>query len=278
MTSRDVVNVIQRFVRPLKIGHGGTLDPLATGVLVIGIGQATRLFQYLHQLPKTYRAEFQFGLKSDTLDSDGKLEEVPVSEAAVNPTQLEAALARWRGEVSQVPPSYSAVKVRGKRSYELARKGENVELEPRTIVIHRLIVVELEYPKATLDVECSSGTYIRALGRDIAFELGTSAVMTQLVRTSVGPFCLRDAIQLSRISAEAISGYLLPPEKALPMLPNVSLTAAQVKDVVAGRKITIESLSDEHAEAAAFDECGSLVAVLVPQGQQQWRPDRCFRA
>jgi tRNA pseudouridine55 synthase len=277
MTSRDVVDVIQPFVRPDKIGHGGTLDPLATGVLVIGIGQATRLFQYLHQLPKAYRAEFQFGLKSDTLDSEGNVEEVPVSQVNANRTAFEAVLARWRGEIAQVPPAYSAVKVRGKRSYELARKGKDVELAPRAVVIHRLAVVDFAFPKVTLDIECSSGTYIRALGRDIAADLETSAVMTQLTRTSVGPFCLNDAIPLERVSAAAIPGYLLPPESALPMLPFVRLTRSQVDDVVAGRKLSIESLSAEQDAAAAFDEHGVLVAVLVPQGGRQWRADRCFR-
>ena len=163
-TSRDVVNRVQRLVRPNKAGHAGTLDPLATGVLIVAVGQATRLIEFAHQLPKYYRATFQLGCSSDSDDVDTEVK--PLTQPPI-PThqEVEGALAVFTGVIQQRPPAYSAVHVDGQRSYKLARRGETVELQPRPVTIHSLDVVRYEYPELVLDIHCGSGTYVRALGR-----------------------------------------------------------------------------------------------------------------
>ncbi len=177
VTSRWVVDQVKRLVKPAKSGHAGTLDPLATGVLVVGVGQATRLVDYVQQMRKCYRAEFLLGRTSPTEDVEGEITEL--SNAAV-PTRLQiaAAVGQFIGDIMQRPPAFSALKVAGKRAYALARRGQEVELTPRLVTIHRLRVMEYEYPRLVIDTECSSGTYIRSLGRDVAEALGTGAVMS----------------------------------------------------------------------------------------------------
>ncbi|HEX5470857.1 MAG TPA: tRNA pseudouridine(55) synthase TruB, partial [Lacipirellulaceae bacterium] len=163
-TSRDAVDHVQRLVRPAKAGHAGTLDPLATGVLVICVGQATRLIRYVQRMPKTYRAQFLLGRRSETDDIEGQVELMddcsrPAREA------VDHVIAQFIGEIEQKPPAHSAIKLAGRRAYQLARKGAEFELTPRPVVVHRIIVRRYEYPELELDIECGSGTYVRALGR-----------------------------------------------------------------------------------------------------------------
>jgi tRNA pseudouridine55 synthase len=266
-TSRAVVDHVERVCGPAKVGHAGTLDPLATGVLVICVGQATRLIKYVQQMRKLYDATFLLGHASETDDIEGQ---VTVLDSAPQPTReaIESALIQFQGTIQQRPPAYSAVKVAGRRAYQLARRGADVELAPRSIIVHRLHILRYSYPELQLQIECSSGTYVRALGRDLAAELGTTAVMSALVRTSVGVYRLKDAVSLCELTAESILQHLQTPLAAVADLPQVVLDDGDVTEICHGRPIdpslrNIESGSNaRQAEWAAVDSSGQLVAIL----------------
>jgi tRNA pseudouridine55 synthase len=258
-TSRDVVNRVQRLVRPVKVGHAGTLDPLATGVLVVCLGPATRLVAYVQQMPKRYRGAFLLGRHSPTEDVDGEitlLEDPPIPTL----TELQAAARRLTGSIWQRPPAYSALKVAGRRAYQLARAGHDVELEPRAVTIHRLEILRYDYPDLELDIECSSGTYVRSLGRDLAQLVGTAAVMSALERQAVGPFTVAQSIPFAELSAASIDAALLDPALAVAGLPRRALSAAELFCVQRGQALPPEPL--DPPECAAFSPDGSLAAVL----------------
>jgi len=267
-TSRDVVNRAERLVWPAKVGHAGTLDPLATGVLAICVGQATRLIQYVQRMPKTYRATFLFGQRSETDDLEGAL--IPVADAA-EPTRaaLDRVLTRFLGDIQQRPPTHSAIKLAGQRAYELARRGVEVDLQPRPVTIHKIFVRRYEYPELELAVDCGSGTYIRALGRDIGEALGTGAVMTALERTAIGAFHVEDAVALDNLTADTLAQHLQPALAAAADLPCVTLSDAQRIEVRNGRPILTSWLANggppvisDASELAAADSAGRLVAIL----------------
>jgi tRNA pseudouridine55 synthase len=271
VTSRDVVNVVQRLVRPLKVGHAGTLDPLATGVLVICLGTATRLIEHVQRRPKTYRGTFLLGRESDTEDIEGHVVELADPP---RPTfeQLSAAAAKLTGSILQRPPAYSALKIAGRRAYELARKGKPVDLKPRPITVHRLEIKAYEYPELELEIECGSGTYVRSLGRDLAESLGTAAVMSTLTRTAIGSFRMEDAVEPSSLTAENLPGQLLPLLRAVEGLPHMRLTPQEV--VRLGHGLTIDRRADvtEAAEYAGLNDAGELCSILVPRGKNQLTP------
>jgi tRNA pseudouridine55 synthase len=284
LTSRRVVDRIQRFVRPAKIGHAGTLDPLATGVLVVCLGPATRLISYVQQQPKRYQATFLLGRTSPTEDTEGPIDEIPDAPRPSH-ADLLAAAAQLQGRIEQRPPAFSALKVAGRRAYALARAGEEVDLAPRPITIHRLEVTGYEYPELRLEIECSSGTYVRSLGRDLAERLGTGAVMSALVRTAIGPFSLAAAVRLDALMAETIGAALLDPLVAVAHLARLRLKAEEVARLFEGRAIP-DPLAGQRgdsrdarslvAEIAALDPSGRLVALLEPTGAGELRPTRCF--
>lgn len=273
LTSRDVVNVVARLVRPAKAGHAGTLDPLAEGVLVVCVGAATRLIEYVQRMPKRYRGEFLLGRESPTEDIEG-----PVTELADPPIpsreELEAAARTLVGPIEQRPPQYSALKVGGRRAYDAARRGEAIDLAPRPVTIYELTVVEYDYPRVVLDVCCGSGTYVRSLGRDLAEKLGTAAVMSALVRTAIGPFTLAAATKLDGLSAATLPAALIPAIAAIGNMPRRTLTELELVEVTAGRTI---AAGDTHAEEiAAVDANGLLRAILVPRGEGRLGPNRVF--
>lgn len=265
-TSRSVVDRVERLVRPAKAGHAGTLDPLASGVLVVCIGQATRLIAYVQQMPKQYRAKFLLGLRSETDDTEGDV--IRVADAPV-PTlaEIEKVVPRFVGRITQVPPAHSAVKVAGRRSYALARAGKAVALSPRLVSIHCLTIRRYDYPQLELDIRCGSGTYIRALGRDLAAELRTSAVMAELTRTSIGAFHVDDALSLDELTATSVAEKMQPALVAVGNLRRISLDAAQLAELRYGRPI----LSDirertpgpaDAEEYAAISPSGELAAIV----------------
>lgn len=297
VSSRAVVNQVQRLVRPAKVGHAGTLDPLATGVLVTCVGAATRLTDYLHRMPKRYRATFQLGFESDSEDIETDLR--ALSDAR-RPTrfEIEAVLPEFLGAIHQVPPRFSAIKVQGKRAYRLARRGDEVELAPRVIQIHRLEVASYDYPDLVLDIDCGTGTYVRSLGRDLAVRLGTGAVMSALTRLAIGPFRVEEALDPDQLAPETIGAALYPLTAAVPMLPRIELDDQEVARVARGMVVCRDPLvtdvsstdrdsasparllkdprSDASGcESAAVDGRGRLVAILVetPRGLQ---PHRVF--
>lgn len=218
-TSRDVVNRVQRIARPAKVGHAGTLDPLATGVLLCCVGPATRLMTYIHQLPKSYQGTFLLGKTSPTEDTEGEITSVPVPNN-LQAKDLEAVLPNFLGDIEQIPPAYSAIRIDGERAYKAARRGDDVTMPSRRVLIHKLELVQFDSESFTLNVECGTGTYIRSLGRDIARAVKTDAVMSELTRTSIGPFSLRDSLSVDDITRETIDQQLLSPKRALDHLPN----------------------------------------------------------
>ncbi len=274
ITSRQAVDVVKRLVRPAKTGHAGTLDPLACGVLVVCVGAATRLIEYVQQAPKSYTGTFLLGRSSPTEDIEG---EVTEWVAAPEPSHAEivAAARQMIGEILQRPPAFSALKVAGRRAYDLARAGHEVELQPRPITIHRIEVVRYEYPELVLDIECGSGTYVRSLGRDLAESLGTSAVMSGLVRTAIGRFRLEDACRPDELTGESLQQWLLPADQAVETLPRVELTDEQARRIVNGLAIASspsEADAAAGAEFAAFGPDGKLIGIMAK------RPDGSLRA
>jgi tRNA pseudouridine55 synthase len=272
-TSRDVVNQIQKLVRPTKVGHAGTLDPLATGVLVVALGGATRLVEYVQQQPKSYEAAFLLGRHSDTEDVEGKIVVLP-DPPIPSADEIAAALPRFTGEIDQVPPAFSALKVGGHRAYALARRGAEVQLEARRITIHSLHLVDYRYPELKLSIACSSGTYVRSLGRDLARALGTESVMSALVRISVGPFQLNDALAPGEVTSASLPSQLLPARAAVQHLPSLHVEHVEVTELLHGRPI-LRSLPAQGPQLAAFDPRGDLIALLVPREGKLW-PARVF--
>src|SRR4029079_11673577 len=222
ITSRDVVNRVQRLVRPHKVGHAGTLDPLATGVLIVAIGPATRLVEYVQRMPKTYQGTFLVGRVSDTEDVDGDAVDLP--HAAIPKREgILAAIPRFVGTIEQRPPAYSALKVAGRPAYKLARRGEAVDLAPRPVEIISIDLIRYDYPELELRVQCGGGTYIRSLGRDLAESLGSGAVMSALRRLAIGPFNAAQGIAIDQLDGPTIGASLLPPLLALGELPQIVL-------------------------------------------------------
>ncbi|MCH2115323.1 MAG: tRNA pseudouridine(55) synthase TruB [Pirellulales bacterium] len=235
-TSRDVVNRVQGRVRPVKVGHAGTLDPLATGVLVVAVGPATRLISLVQQMPKEYQATFLLGRTSPSEDTQSK---VTCLRSVAQPTlaDIEAALPAWIGDVEQRPPIYSALKIHGRRAYQLARQGCEVSLPPRIVSIFSINIVRYAYPELELSIVCGSGTYVRSLGRDLAESLGTGAVMSALNRVAIGRYLDADAVDIEQLQATSIKTQLLSPLTAVSHLPQAMLSAEQAEEIRHGRFI-----------------------------------------
>jgi tRNA pseudouridine55 synthase len=260
LTSRAAVDRAQRwFPRGTRLGHTGTLDPLATGVLVLCVGAATRLTEYVQRMDKTYLAGIRLGVRSDTDDADG---EVTPVQNAVPPSvaELERSLPAFVGEIDQVPPAFSAAKLTGRRAYDLARRGHAVELAPRKIRIYDIHIQSYEYPELRLEVRCGKGTYIRALARDLGDRLGCGAMIASLRRTRVGPFRAANAVSLDS-DAAAASSAVLPMELAVSDLPRVSLKADEATRWRNGQEIVLRG--HEEGELAVFSEAGALLGVGV---------------
>ncbi len=274
VTSRDIVNRVQRRVRPHKVGHAGTLDPLATGVLVVCVGAATRLVEYVQRMPKRYTATFVLGCQSDTEDTEGEVRTLAAARTLSREDILKA-LPNFIGTISQRPPAYSAIKVGGQRAYKLARAGKEVDVAPRDIKIYALELREFDYPQMVLEIACGSGTYVRSLGRDIAQSLGSGAVMQQLVRTAIGDFRVEQS--LSANALDDIASQLLPIERAVAALPQITVDAEEAQHLANGRFITRTNLSDVN-ELAAIDADGRLIAIVAPRGEGQLRPVKGFAA
>lgn len=201
-TSFDVVNKIKHIVKPNKVGHLGTLDPMATGVLLVTVGKATKLFDIMQQKQKTYLATFEFGYETDSLDSTGKI--IKTNNTIPTKQEIEAVLPSFIGELDQIPPLFSAKSINGVRAYELARRGEKVELKSKKVVVYSIKLISYKNNKIVLEIECGSGTYIRSIGRDIAYQLNSLATMTELVRTKVGKFKLENCKEITNINKENV--------------------------------------------------------------------------
>lgn len=270
-TSRQIVDKVAKLVRPAKAGHAGTLDPLATGVLVVAVGPATRLITHLQQGRKRYIGQFRLGQRSDTDDAEGQL--VPGGDwAGVSEADLVAAASQFTGVVSQIPPQFSAVHVDGKRAYALARKGEVVDLQARDVEVFSLLVTRFEPPDFELTIECGSGTYIRSIGRDLGEQLGCGALMTALQRTAVGPFTIEDAVPFDELDNERLKESLQPALHAVADRPRRVVDADELRALRQGRTIPIGDLT---ARTKLDDQSGLSTAAhcvesnFTPPGADQ---------
>lgn len=274
LTSHDVVAKLRRGLKLKKVGHAGTLDPLATGVLIVCVGSATRLSEYAMASTKTYRARVRLGETTTTYDAEGEITDRR-DASQVTRADVERALAVFTGELDQIPPMYSAIKQGGRKLYDLARAGQTVEREPRRVTIEALTLTEVDLPEFTVEVVCSAGTYIRSLAHDIGASLGVGAHLTGLVRTASGGFTLANAVTLETIlQASDWTPYLLPPETALAGWRVVQLSPADLDHIAHGRTIpAADATPDELAHAVAPD--GRSIAI-VRAGDGVWHPYKVF--
>ena len=273
-TSHDCVYAVRRLVgRHVKVGHAGTLDPFAEGVLVICLGHARRLAEYVQRQPKRYRAGIQLGATSSTDDCHGQI----TLAAAAQPPSLETVrgtLGQFVGEIHQIPPEHSAINVNVRRAYTLARAGKPVQLAARPVRIYELGLIRYDYPLLEVEVHCGSGTYVRSLARDIGAALGVGGYCQTLIRTQVGPFRVEQA---SAVSAIDIRRDLHAPLEALG-LPVVRLDYEAIQNVLQGRRVPVDAVPDGN-ELAATDDLGRLLAIVRPeayQGQWELQPLKVF--
>jgi tRNA pseudouridine55 synthase len=275
LTSHDVVAKIRRVLKLKKVGHAGTLDPLATGVLIVCVGNATRLSEYVMASTKHYTAQVHLGVTTDTYDAEG---EVIAERDASNITlgQIETALKPFLGAIDQIPPMYSAIKQGGKKLYDLARAGQVVEREARRVTIEALTVRNVALPEFDLDVVCSAGTYIRSLAYDLGEVLGVGAYLAGLSRTASGAFTLENAVTLDELlQSSNWQNYLLPPETAMTGWQTVNLSPEEVEYVLHGRSIPAVNAPLE-ALARAVAPNGETIAVLRGTGDT-WQPYKVFQ-
>ena len=278
LTSHDVVQIIRRGTGIRRAGHTGTLDPRASGVLVVLIGPAVRLSEYVSASDKRYQATIQLGSSTDTYDSEGTVTmATPVEN--ISEEQFNEILQSYVGEIQQVPPPYSAVKVKGKKAYEMARKGKPVDLEPRIINVFNLEILEWAPPEVVIDVYCSSGTYVRSLANDLGDSLGTGAHLIGLRRTKSGQFTLRDAVSLRRLKESFDAGdwyqFLIPAADALGDWPLIELNPDEVELVRHGHRIPAEP--DASDWVRSLSQQGDLVALLEHDPEtNEWQPRKVF--
>jgi tRNA pseudouridine55 synthase len=282
MTSHDVVQAIRNGTGLRRAGHTGTLDPRASGVLVILVGPAVRLSEYVSASDKRYQAIIRLGGSTDTFDGEGKvtLSKDPVS---VTETQFEEALQTFVGEIEQTPPPYSAVKVQGRKAYEMAREGEEVDLAPRKITVHHLEVLEWAPPEVVIDVHCSSGTYVRSLANDLGVMLGCGAYLVGLRRTKSGRFSLRDSVPLRKLQEAFTAGnwyqYLIPAAEALGDWPAIELNPDEVEGVRHGHRVKVVGEPAE-TKVRGVSTQGELVALMEltinEDGSREWQPKKVF--
>lgn len=275
-TSHDIVARARRTLGVRRIGHTGTLDPFASGLLLLCIGPATRLAEYLTALPKAYEATLRLGFATETDDHLGR----PLSEeresSTVDPEALRIAFAHQQGEIEQLPPLYSAKKIEGERMYEIARRGGTVTPTPVTVTISKLLLTRIALPEVDFEVECSSGTYIRAIARDVGEEVGTGAHLTRLRRTKIGQFTLEGALRMEDIEdAERVARALITPAAALTGFPQLRITAADAERVRHGNSIAAPQGEALSGPIALLDDAGELLAV--GEQQEAWvRPRKVF--
>ena len=280
-TSFDVVAKVRRLTKARRVGHAGTLDPMATGVLVICLGHAVRMVEYLIGHDKAYRATLLLGVETDTYDAGGQV--IATRPVEVSETALREALLSFVGNIEQIPPMYSAIKHEGKKLYKLARQGIEVERAPRKVTLHSLNLIAFDPPRLTVDVRCSSGTYIRSLAHDLGAQLGCGAHLAALTRTAVGDFGLSQAATIEELEAAAANGawahLLRPIDAAVQDLPAYALSEAETRRARHGMPISLGGDSRAPSERGAQDGrrlsapggpaslADDLVRVYDPSGQ-----------
>lgn len=274
ITSHDVVAKIRRTFKLKKVGHAGTLDPLATGVLVVCVGDATRLSDYVMHSQKTYAAQVKFGEATTTYDAEGKI--TTQKEAShITLADIEAILPQFTGEIQQIPPMYSALKKDGKKLYDLARAGETIALDPRPVTIYQLKITQFNAPIAHIEIQCGSGTYIRSLAHDMGQVLGVGAHLAGLIRVSSGAFDLSESYDLEALlNHSAWESCLVNEQTALAHFPRVDLDEIDTTHIQHGRN-PMNVPVPTHEFGRAYSPSGQFIALLRAENVQ-WRPYKVF--
>ena len=274
MTSRQTVtrvkNILRKagYGRQVKVGHCGTLDPLATGLVVICVGRTTRLVQMIQEQTKSYAGTFQLGLVTATDDCTGEV----LSQSEIDPEKISRQaivdlLPDFTGNIEQVPPIFSAVHVDGRRAYKLARQGHNVELAARPVQIYRLELTGFELPEFKLDIECGSGTYIRSLGRDIGERLGCGATMNALNRSAIGAFSLATSVTPEQLTPENIESFVEPPITAVSHLPCHEIAEQLKERIYHGRSVEVGEVSELNPDSVTAD--GETARLILVDGNRK---------
>jgi tRNA pseudouridine55 synthase len=281
MGSTKAVSVVRRLMNAQKAGHAGTLDPLATGILPIALGEATKTVPFLMDADKSYSFEIAFGRSTDTLDAEGAI----IAESDSRPTeqQIKTIIPRFIGQIDQIPPKYSAIKIDGQRAYNLARAGADIEMKTRSVRVDKLQLVQFAQDRATFTVNCGKGTYVRSLARDICTALKVEGHVSLLRRTRVGPFDLSRSLTLDALQelcdGARAEGALLPLSTALDDIPVLAVTETQVTDLKQGRAIaapsTFQKTDGEPSQWVLAEADGTAIALCQPRDGQLW-PKRVF--
>jgi len=282
-TSFNVVSTIRNLIGEKRVGHAGTLDPMASGVLPVCFGQATRVVEFLQEASKLYRADIELGTSTDTYDATGKITK-QADYSSVSLQQLEQSLENFRGAIQQTPPMFSAVKHNGQRLYSLAREGVSVERKSRPANIYRLELVSFKPPRVILDVECSRGTYIRSLAHDLGEMLGCGAHISGLSRLGYGPFCIEDAVSLAQLESAVNGGgwqqYVYPIDSVLRHWQTIVVDEEQERLIKNGSGVDISdnpAIAEDIKRCLAYNINGGLLAILVFSAEKnRWQPQKVF--
>ncbi len=279
MTSHDVVAKVRKLLKQKRVGHAGTLDPAASGVLPICVGQGTRVAEYLSESGKAYQADILFGIVTDTYDAEGSVVRTASTEK-LTLDEIGHVLSSFLGPQMQMPPLYSAIKLQGQPAYKRMRAGEEIALEPRPIVLTQLDILAWQPPKLTLAIECSKGTYIRSLAYDLGERLGCGAHLVGLIRTRSGPFALFDSITLNQLAASSENGtveqYLHPADSVLQQYPALTLDTVTTERVLHGNPFTY-NLATKAELARVYDANGRFVAIAQWDAERvMWQPTKVF--
>ncbi len=281
MTSHDVVAKMRKLLKQKRVGHAGTLDPAASGVLPICVGQGTRVAEYLSESGKEYRASLLFGVETETYDAEGEVTRM-ASADELSRSEIEQALNQFCGQQMQVPPRYSAIKIQGQAAYKRARAGEELELAARPIEISRLEIVDWQKPLLTLDVACSKGTYIRSLAYDLGRAVGCGAHLAGLVRARSGPFRLEESTTLEELALACeqgeVASYIQPADRALAQYPALHLSDADELRVRHGNIFTYEIAETTRNLARVYNSGGDFIAIATWNAAlAKWQPIKVFQ-
>lgn len=274
LTSHDVVSVVRRLAKLRRVGHAGTLDPLATGVLLLCLGRATRLVEYLMGQPKQYEAAVRLGQETNTYDAEGEVvAERPFNH--ISAADIANALTQFRGPIQQQPPMYSAIKKDGQPLYKFARKGQEVERPFRTVHLYHLELTAWEPPFLHLALTCSSGTYVRSLAHDVGQLLGCGGHITALRRTAIGEFMVADAVPLEALTPDTLPDYLRPPETAVRHLPPLQLNEADTRALQMGQPVLRQSAHPDQPEIRIYDPNDEFIGIAALK-DEYWQAKKIF--
>ena len=273
MTSHDVVSHVRRVANLKRVGHAGTLDPLATGVLIVALGRATRLIEYIVATSKSYTTRIRLGQSTNSYDADGEI--VAESPVEVDEARVSAALQSFLGDIQQIPPMYSAIKRDGQPLYKLARQGIEVVRPARDVHIYALDVLSFEPPFLDLAIRCSKGTYIRSLAHDLGQVLGCGGHIVELRRTAVGRFTVTDGVRLEDLDPQSLASHLLPAEQAVDHFTRLQLSRAEVQMLWDGKRVPVGWGTPPEPLHRLYDESGRFAGLVEPH-EGHWRAVKMF--